>query len=289
MPPTIVSTAGRPTPYITINELKQSPVYTQLRALVPGQSDADRDAQLGRIIMRASSMINGEVNQNLAATVDTEVGEVMITDFGELRIHTRCNPIIEVLSLSVGSDYGNLTAVTDLSRVVVEPWRFTLPGGSASLGYSLPSVQYRPRRGNGNKLYGKWSYINGFPTTTLAAPAAIGDTAITVRDATGIQVGRSILTIEDGKWLEQVAPSAITGNVLTVGPLTFPHNTGVGVTELPDAVKEVAFLLISRLHDTWSLTMNAVSSDGTGARKEVAVPRIMCDAGYILSPYRRMW
>lgn len=282
---TIVSTAGRPTPYITIQELKQSPVYTQLRALVPGQSDADRDAQLGRIIMRASSLINGEVSQNLAATVDVEVGEVTVTSLGELRVHTRCNPIIEVLSLSVGRDYGSLVPVTDLSHLVIEPWRFNLPGGISGSANNLPSVALRP----GRKLFAEWSYINGYPTTTLSAPTIVGATTVTVGDATGIKPGRTLLTIEDGKWVEQVTPSAVTGNVLTVPPLSWPHQASTGVTQLPDAIKEATFLLISRLHDTWSLTMNAVTTDGTGARKNVPRPNIMCDAASMLSPYRRMW
>lgn len=282
---TIVSTAGRPTPYITVQELKQSPVYTQLRALVPGQSDADRDAQLGRIIMRASSLINGEVSQNLAATVDVEVGEVTVTALGELRIHTRCNPIVEVLSLSVGRDYGSLYPVTDLTHLVIEPWRFSLPGGIFGVANNVPSVALRP----GRKLFAQWSYINGYPTTTLAASTAVGATSVTVVDATGVKAGRTLLTIEDGKWIEQVTPSAVTGNVLTVPPLSWPHQAGTGVTQLPDAIKEATFLLISRLHDTWSLTMNSVSTDGNGARRDVATPRIMCDAGHILSPYRRMW
>lgn len=283
--PTIVNTAGRPTPYITIRELKQSPIYTQIDQLVPGQSDAERDAQLGRIIMRASSMINGEVNQNLAATVDTEVGEVNVDLAGNLRIHTRSNPIVEVLSLSIGSHAGTLIPVTDLSTLLIEPWRFTLPGTGRGGGYNLPSVSLRP----GAKLWGEWTYINGFAATTLAAPTAIGDTSITVKDATGIKANQTMLTIEDGNWIEQVVPSAVFGNTLIVDELLFPHQTGTGVTELPDAIKEATLLLISRLHDTWSLSMNAVSTDGNGARKNVAMPRIMCDAGYMLSPYRRMW
>lgn len=281
--PTVVNTTGRPTPYITVQELKQSPIYTQLKALVPGQSDADRDAQLSRIIMRASSMINGEVSQNLAATLDVEVGEVMITPHGDLRIHTRCNPIVEVLSLSIGSDAGNLLPVTDLSRLVIEPWRFTLPGGRSGVG-NLPAVSLRP----GRRLWAEWTYINGYPATILTAPTVIGDTSITVKDATGIKANQTLLTIEDGKWLEQVVPSAVFGNTLIVDELLYPHQTGTGVTELPDAIKEATLLLISRLHDTWSLTMNSVSMDGNGARKDVPKPRIMCDAGQILSPYRRM-
>lgn len=283
--PTIVNTAGRPTPYITVQELKQSPIYTQLRKLVPDQSDADRDAQLGRIIMRATSMINGEVNQNLAATVDHEVGEVTITERGDLRIHTRCNPIVEVLSLSIGPDAGNLQPVTDLSRLIIEPWRFMLPGGNSGYAYNLPVVSTRP----GTHLWAEWSYINGYPTTILTAPTAIGDTLITVKDSTGIKANQTILTIEDGKWLEQVIPSAVVGNILTVDALLYPHQASIGATELPDAVKEAMLLLISRLHDTWSLTMNQVAMDGNGARRNVPRPRIMCDAGQILSPYRRMW
>lgn len=283
--PTIVNTAGRPTPYITIKELKQSPIYTQLEALVPGQSDAERDAQLGRIIMRASSMISGEVNQNLAATVDVEVGEVNVSLGGDLRIHTRSNPIVEVLSLSIGNQSGNLTPVTDLSTLLIEPWRITLPGGVHGGAYNLPSVSMRP----GSKLWAQWSYINGYPTTVLTSPTAIGDTSIEVKDTTGIQPGKSVLTIEDGNWVEQVTPTAVFGNTLIVDELFFPHQAGTGITELPDAIKEATLLLISRLHDTWSLSMNAVSTDGNGARKHVAMPRIMCDAGYMLSPYRRMW
>lgn len=282
--PTVVSTAGRPTPYITVQELKQSPVYTQLRALVPGQSDADRDAQLNRIIMRASSMINGEVNQNLAATVDTEVGEVTITPRGDLRIHTRCNPIVEVLSLAIGNNPSSLTPVTDLTSLIIEPWRFTLPGGQAGIG-NLPSVSMRP----GSDLWAQWSYINGYPATVLTAATIGGDTSITVKDATGIRANQSILTIEDGKWMEQVTPTAIFGDVLIVDPLLYPHQAATGVTELPDAIKEAALLVISRLHDTWSLTMNSVSMDGNGARNHTPRPRIMCDASQILSPYRRMW
>lgn len=279
----MVNTAGRPSPYITVQELKRSPIYTQLRQLVPGSSDADRDAELSRIIMRASSMINGEVNQNLVASIDVEIGEVTVTQYGDLRIHTRCNPIIDVLALAVGPDPGSLTPISDLTRLVIEPWALTLPRGLSSIG-NLPSVSLRP----GRRIWAQWTYTNGFPATVLTAPTAIGDTSITVKDATGIKANQTIITIEDGKWLEQVIPTVVSGNVLTVAPLLYPHQAGIGATELPDAIKEAALLLISRLHDTWSLTMNAVDNEGHGARKNVARPRIMCEAADMLSPYRRV-
>lgn len=282
--PTIasVSTMGQTVPYITVAELKRSPISTQLHKLVPGSSDADRDAELGRIIMRASAMINAEVTQNLAATVDTEVGRVRVSDDGDLRIHCRSNPIIEVRSIAIGAEVRNLTEFTDpASQVVLEPWRITIP---------------RCAGGNwrrGARLWAKWTYVNGYPVTTLAQPAAAGDTHIVVSNPLGIEVGATDLAIEDGKWVEEhLVPSVVTGDTLTVPPLLFPHEAGVGVTALPNDLKEATLLLISRLHDTWSLSMGAITHDGTGAAKGTAGRGgggAMCDCKQILAPYRRMW
>lgn len=282
---TMVNTLGYPTPYITVRELKDSPIYSELKQLVPGQSEPERDAQLAKIIMRATSMINANVRQNLAATVDTEEGEVYFTPDGGLRVHTACSPIIEVLSLSIGQRRGHFTSVTDLSGVTVEPWAFQLPGGGAAdYRFNLPSSgRY------GTKMWGRWTYINGWPTTTLTTAAGMGDTSIVVKDPTGIVAGRTMLTIEDGSWLEQVVPTAVNGSILTVPPLQFPHSEGTGVSELPDAIKEATLMLISRLHDTWSLTMNAISTDGNGARRRTSIPSVMCDCAYMLTPYRRIW
>lgn len=281
----LVSTMGRPVPYITVAELKASPIYNQLKSLVPGSSDATRDAELGRIIARASSMINGDVHQNLAATIDLEVGQVRVSSDGDLRINTRSNPIIEVLSLEIGNSPANLTAVTDLSNLVLEPWRIILPGVVGTTALNLPSLTFRP----GARMWARWSYINGFPVAVLATPVIAGATAITVTDATGIKANQTYLTVEDGKNLEQFIPSAVSGNVLTVAPLAFAHPAGTGVSALPDAIKETTLLLISRLHDTWSLTMNSVAMDGSGARKPGALPDVMCEAARMLLPYRRVW
>jgi hypothetical protein len=276
--PSMVSTRGRPVPYITVAELKRAPIYGQLKQLVPNSSEADRDAELARIIARVTGMINGEVNQNLAATHDFEIGQVIVADTGDLRIHTRCSPIISVQSISVGTSVGNLIPLTDLSNVVIDPWRITVPRGAGFIG--------RP----GSRLYASWAYINGFPVTTLTQPAVAGDTTITVADSTGIIAGQTFLTIQDGKWLEQLVPTAVNGNVLTVPELAYPHAVGVGVTDLPEDIKEAVLLLISRLHDTWSLTMNVISMDGGGSKKPPAGPaRALCDAAVMLAPYRRVW
>lgn len=273
----LVSTEGHVVPYITVDQLERSPVSSQLRKLVPDQSDGDRYAELDRIIRRASSMINGEVRQNLAATVDTEIGRVRVSACGDLRLHTRSNPIVSVLSVSVGTDPSNLTPLPDLSNLVVEPWRITIPGTSLS---------WRPD----SRLWARWEYINGYPVTTLTAPATEGDVSVTVDDATGIVAGRTLLTVQDGMCTEQFTPTAVSGNTLTVPPLASSHIARVGVTALPDVIEEATLLLISRLHDTWSLTMNQVSMDGNGSKKPKNGPaRALCDAGVMLAPFRRVW
>lgn len=282
----LVSTLGYPVNYITLAELKQSPIYNQLKRLVPGQSDADRDAELLAIIRRATGMINDYVNQNLAASVDTEIGRVVVSNDGDLRLHTRSRPIVQVLSVSVGQDPGNLHPLADLTNVVIDPWRITIP----RCGH-----HFRP----GQRLWAQWSYINGFPVTQLTEPASPGDTTITVSTTTGIIPNPSSssipgtpsqVTIQDGRLLEVFFPTAVEGNTLTVPPLLYAHQVGTGVTSLPDGLKEVALLLISRLHDTWSLTMNVISTDGGGSKKPKSGPAVaLCDAGNILLPYKRVW
>jgi hypothetical protein len=286
--PTVISTMGATVPYITLAELKHSPIQNQLQKLVPGSSDVDRDAELGRIILRVSAMINGECNQNLAATTDVEAGWATVSDFGELRLHTRSSPIISVSSILVGSDPYNLRPVTDLSRLALDPWRITVPAqalsGVAGGGPQLSLSSWRP----GRQVWAEWTYVNGYPVTTLTGAVAAGATSVTVGNATGILPNQTQLTIEDGKWVETVVPTAVNGNTLTVPPLLFKHSAGIGVHALPPDVKEVTLLLISRLHDTWSLSMGAIGHGGAkvpGAK----VTRAMCDAAVMLASYKRRW
>lgn len=273
-------------PYLTVAELKRSPIYTQLQKLIPGGSQADNDAELSQIIKRVSAMINGEVNQSLSATVDTEAGWCTLTDYGELRIHSRSTPIVEVISVSVGPDPYTMTAITDLTFALTDPWRITIPP-QALRGIAGPwGVR-------GRRLWAQWTYVNGYPVTQTTASSEAGDTTLTVQDATGIVAGTTILTIEDGKYQEAVTPSAVVGNVLTVPPLGYAHAPAVGVNALPYDVQEAALILISRLHNTWSLSMGAITHDGTGARKNPSAPgigtRFLCDPGVILEPYKRRW
>jgi hypothetical protein len=292
LPPT--STMGTPVSYLTLAELERNPIYQELKHLVPNESPADRDAELERILARISAMINGLCNQNLAATTDREVGQVVVSDEGNLVIHTRGTPIIDVLSVSVGPNVYNLTEITDLSHVILEPWSITIPQAVTGSWYSTGNLPlgrgWRPR----SKLWAEWTYINGFPISTIADDVNAGDTTITVVDGTGIVpmsaspgLVPTLLTIEDGIHLEQVVPTAVDGNILTVPPLLYAHETGVGIHSMPGDIKQAALILMSRIHDTWALAMGAISMDGSGAQMSEGKPRFMCDPAWILNPYIR--
>lgn len=290
--PTIppISTRGNTVSYITLDELKRTPIYNQLEQLVVDSSPADRDAELNRIISRVSALINGYCNQNLAATVDTEVAQIRVMDDGSLRIHARSNPIVEVLSVAAGPSVYNLQQVTDLSHLILEPWRITIPSVlSSGTWYSTGNTPLVATGRPGERLWAEFTYVNGFPITTIASAVSAGDTTITVANGTGIIPGSTLLNIEDGIYFEQVVPTAVNGNVLTVPPLACAHQSGVGIHSLPGDIKEATFLLISRLHDTWSLSMGAITPDGTGGKNSTKHPVILCQAGWMLNPYVRPW
>lgn len=287
---TQVSTMGIPVPYITLAEFKRSPISNQLQKLVPNSSPADLDGELNQIIRRITGSINSYCGQNLAATVDTEIGQMVVGDDGGLRIHTRGNPIVQVLNVSIGNTVSSLAPVTDLSNIVLDAWRITIPQANGLLGLNQ-NLQFGRRPGQ--RLWCQWTYINGYPVTTLASPASAGDTEITVVDATGILPTSAqqptSLNMEDGKYFESFFPSAVSGNVLTVPPLLYSHAVGTGVSNLPDDVKEALLLLVSRIHDSWSKSSGSISHDETGARRPGGGSKFkLCDPADILKPYRRV-
>jgi hypothetical protein len=270
-----VNYVGAPVPYLTLDELRRSPISLSLRDLVPGSSGADQDAELSRMILRASAMINSACNQNLAAAVTTESGQVAVSDFGELRLHTRCSPVIEVLAVAVGWDSSHTSPVTDLSGAVLDPWRITLRG---------PSPLFSSCRG-GQRLYAEWTYCSGYPIATLASPVSAGDTVLTVTNTIGVLPGQTVLTVEDGPWLETVVPTAVSAGTLTVAPLTYAHQVGVGVSAVPDDVKEALLVMMSYLRDSYSVAMGAI--DPNGARP--GERGVLCDVATMLHDYRRVW
>jgi hypothetical protein len=90
----------------------------------------------------------------------------------------------------------------------------------------------------------QYTYVNGYPNTTLSADASAGANYIGVKNVTGM-VNQTI-TIYDNDLTEEVLISSVSnGTVNLAAPLQFSHTSGVAVSALPDSVKQAAIILTS--------------------------------------------
>jgi hypothetical protein len=281
-------------PYLTAEEYRRAPSGVDASALVPGDAAASA-TELVNIIGRASSWIDQLCNQVLSATVDTESGRFRVGRDGLLRIHCRYSPIVAVTGFSYGAAGSAVTPVTDLSRVWVEDAAFVVPliGARAWTGPIEFGGIVRP----GGEAYCQWEYVNGWPNTTLAAPAAAGATQISVTDGTGLVPGVSRITLYDNNSTETVTVAAgYTFGSLTVpltGPLQYAHDTvGISVSGLPPVIKQAAVLTTSALIKTRSAS--AIVMGGMRSQPETKTPGNalnldeMADVREMLRPFARV-
>lgn len=241
-------------PYLTAEEYRRAPSGVDASALVAGDAAASA-AELVNVIARASSWIDQFCNQVLSATTDTESGRARIGRDGLLRVHCRYTPIVAVTGFSYGAQGSALTPLTDLSRVWVEDSSFVVPLIGAR-SWSGP-IEFGGIVRPGGECYAQWRYVNGFPNTTLAATASVGDHEITVEDGTGLVPGLSRITLYDNTSTETVtvADSYTFGSatVPTIEALQYAHDVvGISVSALPPVIKEAAVLTTSALIKTRS-------------------------------------
>lgn len=249
---TYAMTGTSPSPseaYLTPAEYRQSPTGVDPSGLVKGDAAAS-EAELVNIIGRACSFADFICGQVIAATPDTEADRLPVNRDGNIIIHPRQGPLLEVTGIAYGGTPTAMTVLTDLSglwvdesQIVVGAARGAWSGGGP-LQFSAP---YGTRR-----MYVRWSYVAGWPNTSLAAAATGGTTSLTVKNAVGIFPTITTLVIYDGAQTETVklAASYVPGStVLTLAaPLQYSHTTlGVSVSAFPPAVKQAVILLTSAL------------------------------------------
>jgi hypothetical protein len=98
-------------------------------------------------------------------------------------------------------------------------------------------------------VFARWTYINGWPVTSLAAQAALGQATAQVLDTTGIYASTTLQFYDDtaGNESQVVASTPSTSTITFASNLTITHAAATPVTALPPAVKEAAILLTSAL------------------------------------------
>jgi hypothetical protein len=252
-----VTSTPRMVPYLSVDMMKNHRRRgVQLDNLVPRGRADEQDAALAELIESASVWIDDTVLMpigGLAATYDTMLSEVSPDRYGSVRLHPRCQPVIALADFWSGPAANMLTQATDLSVAAVQPDRITMPiGGALSWMSDQGPLQFGAGSLPDERLWVKYTYINGFPVTQLTQAVAKGDLAIHVDDCTGIIAGQTWLTV----YALQNRMRFLAGTVsATSGPGTVacpaaPYaipTTGYSppmVSALPQSVIEAAVLVV---------------------------------------------
>jgi hypothetical protein len=290
-------------PYITATEYSVSPTSMDTANLVPGGAQANATALI-ETIGRASSWIDQFVMGSygtLAATQNIENARIWSSRDGTLRVHPRYWPILEIDAFSYitpGGGFANSASVTPAGNIWIEPQEFIVSfGGSTSFGSSggfggfgsagvIPCTQYACT----------WSYVNGYPVSTLTASVAAGATSITPYSVVGIYPGTT-LTLYDlpNDELIQVASSYTPGatTVPLVGTTAYAHASGVMVTNLPPAVKQAAILATTALIKQRGSGALLVDDMGAATKQQTGFSQgsgsDWAEAEYLLMPFKQQY
>lgn len=259
-----VGGAGVPVAYVSNSQYQFAPTSMDVADLVPGGTNQQQAQALADVLARASGWADrycfgadpAAKGSSLAATVSVESAYQRVLG-GSLRLACDYKPIVSVLGVDVGFDP---SSVSSIGSPVAGSLRF----GRRTIyvpAWSLPGFAARTPYGPvAPKVYAVWSYVNGYPHTTLAAPATAGADTLTVAATDGGTTPLGVLpgsrlSIVDGPATEQVTVSAVSGTTLTVSPLTYPHTPPdapdfVPVTAMPADVSQAVIFLATALIKT---------------------------------------
>lgn len=250
------------TPYITVAEYKNAPTSIDYNNLVIGGNQNAQDAELEKVILRASSYMDEYFNANLNATKYIETQRTRFTPDGFIALHPNNYPILSLEDFNYGTNPNNLIQLTDPSLAWFEEQQVIIPlsniatayssqGPLSFGGYGLPRQQ----------VYCKYTYVAGYVNNPIASGTA-GQSTITVARADGILPNQK-LRIYDGVNSEAVtvASNYVYGSttVPLTTPLLFSHGVNASIGNLPNAIKQACILITTaflKVRGDSSMTMN---------------------------------
>jgi hypothetical protein len=234
------------TSYLTVAEYKDAPTSIDYDNLVVGGNGAAQDAELARVILRASSYMDEYLNQSVVATKYTETQRTRITPQGYISLHPNCSPIISLEAFSYGPYPGSLTAIPDCSYAWFESQQMIIPLSQIATTYSSQGpLGFGGGLGATSQVFTEYQYVAGFVNTvTITAVAAA--TSLIVKDGTGIIAGQR-LRIYDGSKSEQVTVASTytygSSTVPLTSALVYSHDAGAAIGNLPNSLKQACILI----------------------------------------------
>jgi len=281
-------------PYITVAEYKNAPTSIDYDNLVVGGNANAQDAELARVILRASSFLDEYLNQNLVASSRTETQRTRFTPQGYIELHPYQYPIISLQSFEYGADPNNLVTLTDPSTSWFEEQQIIIPISQLSLTYSSQGpLSFGGAGSNKYQIFTKYNYTAGYVNNAIATATA-GQSFMVVSNATGITAG-SMYRIYDGDKSETiyVASNYVYGSttVPLTSALTYSHAAGVTFGNLPTAIKQATILVTTaflKVRGDNSLTMNITYTPTTNIEAAQRYGGDIAMALEMVSLYRRV-
>lgn len=197
-----MTSTPRLTAYISVDMFKNNGRRgVSVDQLVSKGRQADQDAALEQYIESASAWIDSFCQQILIATYDTQVKRVNVNRGGYVVVHPRYTPVVAVTAVALGATPAQMTALSSLAGIGITPEYFSVPATTGQLPSNTPQgpIQFGSGViGQQDQAWCQYTYVNGFPVTSLTAPAAVGDVLLNLADTTGIVNGNTWLKVHAG-------------------------------------------------------------------------------------------
>jgi hypothetical protein len=280
-------------PYLSVAEYKNAPTSIDYDNLVVGGNAAAQDAELDRVILRASSFMDEYLNQNLVANRQTETQRTRFTPQGYIALHPNQNPVIALESFYYGPTPNLLSELTDCSQVWFEGQQLIIPVTSMALNYSSQGPLAFGGGSPTQQIFTKYTYVAGYVNNPIVSATA-GASSLVVSRSEGIIAGQ-MLRIIDGANSETVyvSSSYTYGNttITLSSPLVYTHAAGSTISNMPNAIKQACILLTTafiKVRGDNSLTMNITTQPQAslpGANRYGSEIRLALD---MVDKYRRI-
>ena len=247
---------------------------------------------LQETIGRASSWIDqyvtGSAWGTLCATSNVENAQIWGNRVGQLVVHPKLWPILEVQAFTYSAPGTSFTSssITPQGNIVIYPQEFIVQPNATYGWNTFQGGQGYTTGGTGTGAWPigvstqpylcQWTYVNGFPNTTLSASVSAGAASITVQSGLGIYPGTQ-LTIYDAPNDEVVTVASNyipdTPVLPLVSPVLYNHVSGMNITNLPKAVKEAAILMTTALIKQRGSGALIVQDMGAVSRVDSGIPQ----------------
>ena len=250
-----------PSGYLTVPEFLNMATYLELDDLVRGALAAVNTGELEKVLARASAWCDTALRgPTIGAKAYTEKHRGRVDTYGMLNIRPRHTSgkidVRQLTSVQYGASPTTLTSLANITGDWSADGMISVPIGNYTGSWS-GSLQFfgAPIPGSIAELFVEIEYVSGFPATSLASPVAANAATFDVVDPTGIRAGDVLTIVDPGSASvatvndELITVESITNATVTpASALLFAHAKGVGVSAVPDDLKQaVAFVARSFL------------------------------------------